>query len=226
MGKSVKHSDQGKAWDNRFGRRKERIRETRKHFLIVCEGKKSEPIYFNALEQTLPKGIVRVVPVGTGRNTLSLVKEIDKIREREETTRAIMFDEIWAVFDKDSFLVENFDNAVHSCVSRKDPVEVAWSNECFELWYLLHFRDQQTGIGRDDIFAAMETEFSISNYRDLKGEQGRWIHEQMAVHAGQPTAIARARALEHYWQLGSPPSQQNPCTKVFLLVEKLIKYKK
>ncbi len=232
MGKPVKHSDQGKAWNHpRFSRNKG-VREKRKYFLIVCEGQGTEPIYFEALKKTLPQGVI-VVTKGTGRNTLSLVKEADEIREREEAkirerveaNGSAKFDEVWAVFDKDSFPNENFDNAVHSCASRKNPIKTAWSNECFELWYLLHFRDQQTGIGRDDIFAAMETEFSISNYRDLKGEQGRRLHEQMAVHQGQATAMERARALRDFWQSGTPPSQQNPCTKVCLLVKELNKYK-
>jgi hypothetical protein len=29
---------------------------------------------------------------------------------------------------------------------------VVWANECFELWYLLHFCYRDTGIGRGDLY--------------------------------------------------------------------------
>lgn len=46
----------------RFGReeqkRKKDIRKKRKFYLIVCEGEKTEPNYFQGLKEDLPKGVL------------------------------------------------------------------------------------------------------------------------------------------------------------------------
>lgn len=50
-------------------KRKENTRQTRKTILIVCEGEKTEPAYFQAFR--LPH-VIEVL--GVGKNTVSLVK--------------------------------------------------------------------------------------------------------------------------------------------------------
>ncbi len=62
-------------------RRKEDIRSKRKYFLIVCEGEKTEPLYFEAFKADLPKGVLENTTVeieGEGKNTLSLIEEVIK----------------------------------------------------------------------------------------------------------------------------------------------------
>jgi len=226
MGKPVKVTDQNKAWNRKTAKRPVAVRPERRRFLIVSEGTATEPIYFKSLEKALPQGTVQVETCGTGHSELSLVKEIKRIRKDKEEELAVTFDEVWAVFDKDSILRDRFDNAIHSCSSPRKGYGVAWSNECFELWYLLHFKDQKTDIGRKAIFKALAKEFGVPGYETLKGDAGRAIHEGMAKHENQATAVVRAKKLYVEWNgpkaLRTPPSQQNPCTAVFLLVEKLL----
>jgi hypothetical protein len=50
-------------------------RTARKFYLIVCEGKKTEPHYFESLKKDLPRGVLTTLHMeikGTGMNTLSL----------------------------------------------------------------------------------------------------------------------------------------------------------
>jgi hypothetical protein len=226
MGKPVKVTDQNKAWNRKPQARRVDVRPMRRRFLIVSEGTKTEPFYFKAIEKSLPLGTVQIETCGTGRSELSLVKEINRIRKDKEEELAVNFDEVWVVFDKDSFLRDNFDNAIHSCSSPRKRCGVAWSNECFELWYLLHLKDQKTGLGRQAIYRALEKGLGIDGYEKLKGEAGRTVHERMATHANQVTAIARANKLHDDWNAPqpkrTPPSRQNPCTTVYQLVEKLL----
>ena len=226
MGKPVKVTDQNRSWNRKTAKRPVAVRPERRRFLIVSEGEKTEPFYFKAIEKSLPFGTVQVETCGTGRSELSLVNEIKRIRKDKEEEFAVTFDEVWAVFDNASFLKDNFDNAIHSCSSSKKGYGVAWSNECFELWYLLHFKDQKTGIGRKAIFKALAKELGFQGYETLKGDAGRAIHEGIATHANQATAIARAKKLYTEWNdpkaKRTPPSQQNPCTTVYQLVEKLL----
>ncbi|MEC3879226.1 RloB domain-containing protein [Parapedobacter sp. 10938] len=60
-------------------KRKVGIRSLRRYYLIVCEGEKTEPNYFEGLKGDLPKGVLthyRIDIAGTGRNTLSLIDEL------------------------------------------------------------------------------------------------------------------------------------------------------
>jgi hypothetical protein len=227
MGKPVKVSDQNKAWNRKPQERQVDVRSVRRRFLIISEGTKTEPLYFKAIEKSLPLGTVQVVACGTGRSELSLVEVIADLRKDKEEELAVTFDEVWAVFDKDSFPESDFDNAIHSCAGQRKKYSVAWSNECFELWYLLHLKDQKTGLGRKTIYKALETALEIEGYEKLKGDAGRTVHEQMATHANQATAIARAKKLYGDWnnlevKKRVPPSRQNPCSTVYQLVEKLL----
>jgi hypothetical protein len=110
--------------------------EVKQRFLIVCEGKKTEPQYFQVFR--VPKIIVIVV--GIGDNTVGVVEQALEEREGQD------YDQVWCVFDRDSFPEEHFNRAL--ALAKKHGIEVAYSNEAFELWYLLHFHYYNTGISR------------------------------------------------------------------------------
>ena len=107
---------------------------TLQRFLIVCEGKKTEPLYF---EQFRAPGLVVKVE-GIGMNTISLVKEALRLRDEGN------YDQVWCVFDKDDF--EQFDDAIQ--LARREGMKVAYSNQAFELWYVLHFCFMQKSLQR------------------------------------------------------------------------------
>ena len=84
------------------------VRDERQYFLIVCEGEKTEPGYFESLKSHLPNGILTINIIGAGDNTLNLVdialglrEEAENQAREDETQRS--YDQIWVVFDKDSF---------------------------------------------------------------------------------------------------------------------------
>lgn len=104
-------------------------REEVPYYLIVCEGEKTEPLYFKSFR--VPRTVASVEVVGVGANTISVVEEALRLR----TGRA--YDQVWCVFDRDSFTPERFNRAFE--LARSEGIFVAYSNEAFELWYLLHF---------------------------------------------------------------------------------------
>ena len=96
-------------------RRKQDVRIKRRYYLIVCEGTKTEPNYFEGLKKNLPPGVIDTIDLeveGTGHNTLTVIDDAQKIGERLERLSGRIFDEIWAVFDRDSFPEQNFNNAI------------------------------------------------------------------------------------------------------------------
>ncbi len=91
----------------RSGRgRKVEIKNIRYYYLIVCEGKKTEPLYFNALVAQLPPGVLSVCEFdvkGLGTNTTDLVSKAQELAENVKSKTGRKVDKIWCVFDRDSF---------------------------------------------------------------------------------------------------------------------------
>lgn len=116
---------------NRLGLQTRRVetRPLRWRCLIVCEGEKTEPHYFEAFPVNAK---VEIVVEGQGMNTVSLVDHAVARRDEDGS-----FDEVWCVFDRDSFPAEHFNLAIDRAA--REALLVAYSNEAFELWYLLHF---------------------------------------------------------------------------------------
>lgn len=185
--------------------RKKDTREQRKTFLIVCEGEKTEPNYFTGFR--VPKKVCKIV--GTGHNTLSLVKKALKLAK--ETT----YDQVWVVMDKDDFSVDQFNQALHH--ARKNNILVAYSNEAFELWYLLHFNYHDVAISRATYKERLSKELGFTYQKN----NGQMFHK-LAQHT--PKAIKYAERLLANYGNNPDPAHNNPSTTVHLLVQALQKH--
>ncbi|WP_077923887.1 RloB family protein [Spirosoma sp. 209] len=108
--------------------------------LIISEGVNTEVSYFRQFEQ--PN--IRVKAVGTGFNTVSLVRRAEQIRA-DEAAKSRHYDQVWCVFDRDDFPSQDFNEAVRLAEQLFGPGRVAYSNQAFEYWLLLHFLDHQGG---------------------------------------------------------------------------------
>ena len=225
----MKKSDVGKPWAAYRDRRRS-LREERQYILVVSEDKKSSVFYFKALNKLLQahSATIGLLPKGAGRNTQSLIKFVEKnklkwLKEVRADIDINDFDEVWVVFDRDSFPKDKFDNAIDS--AKKHGYKVAWSNECFELWYLLHFRDVVAGISRNAIYDTLTKEMKLSKkYVEFKGDEGIEIHQKMTQNPSVKQAIKRAKTLfKEFCVEKIPPHRGNPCTLVFMLIEKLLK---
>lgn len=101
--------------------------------LIVCEGENTETSYFNQFRVTSAK----VKSVGEGYNTISLVNRARALSQQGN------YDQVWCVFDKDDFNDTDFNSAIQIAVANN--FGVAYSNQSFEYWLILHFNDHQGG---------------------------------------------------------------------------------
>jgi hypothetical protein len=174
-------------------------------FLILCEGERTEPNYFRAFR--VPAD-VQVTIIGEGYNTLSLV------RRAVELAREQRYDQVWCVFDRDSFSLETFNAALE--LAGRQGFHVAYSNEAFELWYLLHFHFYQTGVTRAQ-YISMLSEQLRRHYR--KNDPGLYA----LLFSRQPDAIRNARNLLALY-VPPNPGRDNPSTTVHVLVEELNKF--
>lgn len=122
--------------------RKVGSKDIEKKVLIVCEGARTEPSYFKKF-----KANTKCEIVGAGCNTISVV-------ERALTMFSSgKFKEAWCVFDRDSFTKNRVKDAL--TLARQNNINIAFSNESFELWYVLHFAYLDTKITRSDYVKAL-----------------------------------------------------------------------
>lgn len=177
-------------------------------FLIVCEGKCTEPNYFRSFR------ISSATIEGLGCNTLSLVQrtiEIIKIAKGQSR----YYDQVWCVFDRDTHSSQNFNKAFR--LAEKHHIKIAYSNEAFELWYLLHFNYYDSAISRKDYIKKLNKLLTRKYHKNSKT-----IYEEILDK--QRDAITNAKRLlsSYYHELN--PEKANPSTTVHILVEELNKY--
>jgi hypothetical protein len=188
--------------------RNENRRPTRKRILIVCEGAKTEPDYFNSFR--VPKQVCQIQ--GLGSNTISLVNSAKRLKDQGD------YSEVWCVFDRDSFPKKN----VLAALSLADKLgfKCAFSNESFELWYILHFCYLDTQITRHD-YCARLSDFLKSPYK----KNNPLIYDLLQDR--QATAIRNSEVLEKAMcKPGVSPYDARPHTTVHRLVKRLNKLAK
>ncbi|MDI5886306.1 RloB family protein [Flavobacterium yafengii] len=204
-------------------KRKERTKEVRVYFLIVCEGEKTEPNYFKSFKTNVKSFVYTIDTLGEGSNTKDLVKRTIKARNNSSQE----YDSVWVVFDKDSFSPNNFNGAIQ--LAENNYIKVGWSNEAFELWYLLHFQYRNTYMSRNDYKSAIEDEINAKIAIQFKGKKikpfvykknSAEMYSVLEKYGNQQQAIKYAEKLIANHNCVNF-AIHNPCTRIHLLVEEL-----
>lgn len=213
--------------NNRKGRKHKRNEGTKEarpaNYLIVTEGTETEVNYFENISRIIEERfsssiIVEKIDIkveGTARSTKVLVNEAIKKRSLKA------YSEVWVVFDKDDN--QDFDEAI--ALAKREGLNVAWSNECFELWLLLHFQDLKSAIGRNDYYSKLTTHFKNKNIND--GKYDKNINNIFDITSEYVAiAIKRSNTLmeDHKNANTISETKMNPGTKVQDLVSELIQY--
>lgn len=224
----------GKLEERRIRDQEERPIRWRRYqylILIVCEDEKSEPYYFRGFINEFPKETVFLREVGTGRSSVGVVERAigERMRLAEDSRKEV--DETWAIFDKDDaqLVPANAARFVGAfALAEEENIKVAYSNEVFELWILLHFTGVSVynPISRDEIYAQLQ-----ANVRALPGhETFVYVHQDadtevidiLRLRGSESAAITRAEAMDEYHHaLGHQPIDANPNTTVYTLVRHL-----
>ena len=204
MTKSRNKDKKGKSRSG-YSKRKVNTREVRKVFLIVCEGTETEPNYFRSFP--VPKEVIEIK--GIGKSPKNIIKEADSINQNGD------YDRVWCVFDRDDWDPEEFNRAIQTG-NKKKGFQIAYSNEAFELWYLLHFQFVDTGMSRKQYKQKLDS---------LLGEPYEKNSDKMyeKLENRQSTAMKNAATLLKQYDPPNP-LHDNPSTTVHLLVQELNKY--
>ena len=120
----------------RKSRKENILKQSSSNWLIVCEGTKTEPNYFEKAIQDINTNIedkykLKVKVVGKGVSTKSLVKATDlQIKIDKYSNSVIPYEKIFVVFDKDSFSDDDFDDTIKMC--EDNGYIPLWSNQAIE----------------------------------------------------------------------------------------------
>ncbi len=142
---------------------------------------------------------------GLAKDPLTLV---EKATKSWDPTR---YDQVWCVFDRDEVPVERFNQALD--LARLRNIKVAYSNQAFELWYLLHFHYCNVAQTRRDYIDGLSRELGRTYQKnDLALYQELLPQQDMAIRHAE-------RLLAQYKP--SNPAADDPSTTVHKLVQEL-----
>lgn len=172
----------------------------------------------------MPAVAAVVVVRGEGKNTTSLVAAAVEHADRASDR----FDEVWVVYDHDDFGAQRFNQAEKDIrdLDGQSPEtwRAAWSNEAFEVWYVLHFQRFDGQLHRHHVQAKLG-ELLRAHCGRAAGyaKNDPRMYELLLPY--QPQAIQHAQRLASDHGISphgsTTPASANPCTTVFRLVEAL-----
>ena len=224
-------------------------------FIIFCEDQNDEPIYFRSF-QIANKLKINCIPNQKKAkinllNTLSACLNdglMDCINNIYQIKKDVT-ENIWCVYDRDlediNLLnikqMHELDFTTAITMATQSGLKVAWSNDAFELWVLLHF--EQVPIGnkfhRNYIYERLTEILKVNpsvceaysdlidnnvfNYKThLKRRQAFLTYIVPILKSKTSIAIENAIILEKNYNGNIPYHDWNPCTMVHRLVKDIL----
>jgi hypothetical protein len=178
--------------------------------LIVCEGQRTEPLYFNSLRRHLRLSGTKIdiVPGSiSGSDPRSIVRYARQ-QKKWMKRRGRRFEHIWCVFDRDEH--PKIEDAFRW--AGESHFELAFSNPCFELWYLLHLTE---------IEEPLDTRQALRRLRREMPDYRKTASVFYKLLPRQSEAVRRAEALRQKLAERGSSEYENPSTSVDRLVSLL-----
>ncbi len=223
--KPKKRSDQDKAWNNRPRASGFRLYEPDYH-LIITQGTDTEPLYFDALQKAINARSPGRIELRVESKPVAPSQLIGLAKAFIDQNAPLRYVDIWVVYDKDDFTDADFNKTQEMCDNLTKETgarwHALWSNQCFELWFLLHFCYYQTADGKmrrnlQDKLTEHLSELGSGNYKKDRADMFTILRPKL------DDAIRHAKCLESL-HMQKSPAQSEPCTKVYRLLEMLREY--
>lgn len=211
-------------------KRKPESKESKKVFLIACEGICTEPNYILGLVkyqksmQVIAAGTEVIIPPHQHSDPYGVLQDLLGTPNYES------YDELWIVIDRDEVELkrkgfgghteENFQKALKE--SKEHGVKVACSNPCFELWIVLHFEYRDTACSRGDIQkkALVKINSILPKEKQLKKVENLKSGENLYDLLKNRVDIARRNAKK---LKANEKIKANPSTGMYKLLDSLLK---
>lgn len=180
-------------------KRRTETRRARAKFTLFCEGRNTEPEYFQAVAAKFDRAIVEleIIPAAGAPLTITAaatayVKETAKAARRAGPQSYARRDQVWAVFDRDDH------DQVHNCLASCEAggVGVAFSNPCFELWLILHVIDFDAPIDRHKLQKELQKVCPEYDHSGAKKADCRRLVEALTEAEGRAERQRQRREIE------------------------------
>jgi hypothetical protein len=191
----------------------------KKKIVIVCEGKLTEPRYFQDFLTLQNSTLVSVQTIGGCGVPVSVVERAVSEREALLATARRTRDsfdaafEVWAVFDRDAHPHTQVPDAF--ALAAENEIKVAYSNPCFEVWGLMHFA----------LWA--KPGHHHETQRDLKERLDGYCHTNnplmnvVLLDRKYPDAVRNAQMASTRREEEGSSIYGDPSTSVYLLTERI-----
>lgn len=203
-------------------RGKQQHREAHPKIFVWAHTEKAEIEYFQDFKNylTTPLLMPNKKICWTPQELLENIIEWKKSNINEEDG-----DQVWCIFDVDDFYKEekdrkNFLKLIKEAV--KNNVKIAYINECFELWILLHFERPTSAISRGkDVEKKIITAFKNNGLG--KFEKNQKVFSVLLPFQGQAIKNAKTLLLDYEkinWK-NCLSITGNPSTSIHFLIEEI-----
>ena len=214
------------AWKKK--RRKEYLEKREYRYYIFCEGEQTEPLYFERFKRLIEENpiykdmvLIEIEPCAV--ETMRVIGMAERYVKENQITKG----QVWCVYDKDSFPAQDFNGVAAKAdkLSSQNPelqYHAAWSNECIEFWFILHFAYYTSNNHRAEYISFLNNkfqEFGLGKYQKNMPN----IFDILLEKGDPKLAIRYAKRIIKEGQ-GRTPTEIAPGTKVYELVEELAKY--
>ncbi len=209
-------------------RRQEYLEKKEFRYYIFCEGQATEPKYFQGFKRYIEdnpiyRDMVLIEIEGCQAETMRVIGKAEEYVRENKITKG----QIWCVYDKDSFPSSDVNGVVQRAevLNQKNPdvqYHAAWSNECIEFWFMLHFAYYTANNHRSEYKKFLNEKFQelgIGKYEKNMDD----IFETLMNGGNPKLAIRYAKRIIENGK-GKTPAEIAPGTKVYELVEELAKY--
>lgn len=207
-------------------KRQKKKRLPNKRILILCEGEKTEPNYFNGLKRDKSKSnrlsALRIEIYDSKKNTGKELVEEAKSLKKEAMKEKNPYDDIWVVIDMDGYTKhpQAFDQA------RANRINISFSSISFEFWFLLHHTYTTKSFEKaDDLIKYLKRKQYMVGYEKYDDNYSK-------LKDRTEYAISNAEKVRKFWKVddkriedirGQKIYELNPYTDVDILVDKLLK---
>lgn len=218
-----------KSRDDWRKKRRQEYLETREYrYYIFTEGVQTEPLYFQGFKNLIEENpiykdmvLVKLEPCGAETERV-----VDLARKYVRENR-ISKGQVWCVYDKDSFPAAHFNNAAIRLEQYNDEnsnvqYHAAWSNECIEFWFLLHFQYYTANTHRDEYRRILRKKFAEAGAQKYDKNVAETF-DVLLKHGNPKLAIRYAERILSE-NKGKTPTEIAPGTKIHELVKELAKY--
>lgn len=189
----------------------------KRKWLIVGEDAKSSLLYFKGFP--IDHSYLQIETSGGVGDPQSVVEESIRLRIKAVNVGS-PYAQVWAVFDRDDWPLEKYHKAFE--LANRHDIYAIFSNQAFELWYVLHFAYRDTGMHRDEYEQWLNRDLKLGRpYSKSDPDIYSLLAERQKaalVHADRLYKLhcEAAKETTSYFV-----ERQNPCTNVQILVREL-----